>query len=87
MPIFLLTPRVLDDPHWAMTTRRTPVQIEALGEQEARNRAALRYSLALRNDPVLPLGAFAWRMSSLVSAQVVDTADPNVEFIPSEAAG
>jgi len=84
MPIFLLTPKNLEASDWAMTTCREPVLVEAADEQGARTRAALRYSLAPRNAAGHRIGAFAWRMESLVSARIVDAADPNLEFIAAD---
>jgi hypothetical protein len=81
MPIFLLTPQKLDAGDWAMSTGRKPVYVEADNEQQARARAAIRYSLLRRHRPRDPIGAFAWRMSTLVTARIVDAIEPGLEFI------
>ena len=81
MPIFLLTPRELDASDWAMSTHRKPVQVEASDEQEARRLAALRYGLDRRARRSESVGALAWRMPRLVTAQVVHAVDPDVALI------
>ena len=56
------------------------MQVEAEDEQHARNVAALRYDL-MRNGSARSLGAFAWRMHTLVTCEIVESVDPGVEFI------
>ena len=87
MPIFLLTPKELGASDWWLSTHCKPVQVEAADEQQARQRAALRYGLAPKNDPAYPIGAFAWRMPWLVSARIVDAVDPDIELIHNGDAG
>jgi len=67
-----------------MSTHRKPVCVEADNEQQARALAAIRYSLLRRHSPRDPIGAFAWRMPTLVTARIVDAIDPDLEFIRSD---
>ena len=44
MPYFVLSPRNLNAPEWQLSTRLTPVQVEAVDVESARYRAAKLYA-------------------------------------------
>jgi hypothetical protein len=77
MPIFLLTPVKLQAPGWRLSRHRTPVQVEAANEQQARDRAAALYT---KSSGLLQFPFSPWR-TGLVSVQVLEAAREDVPFL------
>jgi hypothetical protein len=83
MPIFLLTPVERNASDWALSITNEPVQVEAETEQRARRRASSYFATAINFVPGRrgELGSPPWEQRQLVTARIVEAADPAVRLI------
>ena len=77
MPIYLLTPVKLHAPGWRLSRHRTPVQVQAANEQQARDRAAGVYT---KSSNLLQFPFSPWR-TRLVTVQQLDAPCEGVPFL------
>jgi hypothetical protein len=77
---YLLTPHKLDHPDWELSTRKTPIQLEANSGQDARIEASMRFSIAAKIQPGKKTRFVPWSNPDLVTCELIEQPDPAVEF-------
>ena len=83
MPLFLLTPVDRRAADWAFSSTNEPVQIEADSEERARRRANLFFAVPASATSTQRgrRGSAPWDQRHLVTARVIEQADPAVRLI------
>jgi hypothetical protein len=83
MPLFLLTPVDRHASDWAFSRTNEPVQVEAETEERARRRANLFFAIepSVTSRAGRKPGAPPWDQRHLVTARVIEEADPAVRLI------
>jgi hypothetical protein len=76
--LYLLTPRELAHPDWALSSYRAPVQVIAASESDARAIATLRF-ITFREAHVSPDTSWGpWKNPELVAACEITRLDDNL---------
>jgi hypothetical protein len=71
MPIWKLTPRVLNSPDWELSTYRSEVIVRARDEAEARELATVEFAIAAEGNPTQPTRLNPWTNDVLVFCETI----------------